>query len=275
MYLKPTHSFEVRALQNRSAAQRCRTPHSTFFGIANFRLLGMPEADSVARVSVASASDACLGPNTRMATTPDALVLPELLNTVIGVGVPSAAVIIMALGVSRWAIASAVTHAAQRELERTKADLQQTLEASKHQFARDLAAQQQAAARDLERFKAELTFTAEVRRTVAARKVAAFIELVGRATRLAEEVSTIPPRDTLSRNRALATLEEFVAYAESERHFLGEESCAAFLSSGATLRTFLTTEGGTEPGFSGRHAKEFRSTCTTFAMKALLEDLHA
>jgi hypothetical protein len=99
-------------------------------------------------------------------------------------GVGLGAIVLALLFIVRGAIATAVTQAGAKEIERLKGQLAGELEKERQAFARELEQTRNAAARALEQFKTELTLGAELRRQVAAARVKAVGEILQKSTEL-------------------------------------------------------------------------------------------
>src|SRR5258708_9205616 len=93
------------------------------------------------------------------------------IGTLVGGGGTLGLIAALLVFVTRNAIATAVTQAGNRELERLRGELNRSLETYKHELQQERERERDAAAHILEQFKAELSLGAEVRRHVAARKV--------------------------------------------------------------------------------------------------------
>ena len=106
------------------------------------------------------------------------------LGPLIGGGGALAVIAALIVYVTRAAIATAVTQAGAREMERLKSVLAKEMEKERQAFTREIERDKQEAARALEEFKATLTLDAEVRRQAAAKKVGALMKVADLAVRM-------------------------------------------------------------------------------------------
>ena len=180
----------------------------------------------------------------------------ESLVRGIGSFVGGGTVVALLLWLTRNAIATAVKHAAAKEIEAYRGEIQTKLEAIKDSYARDIERDRQAYARDLERdrqeaaraleehknvlanateqqrhaaaqqletFKSQLTLGAEVRRQVAAQKVKALLTIVELGEPLIREVGATGPDQEARRVEMRARFNAFFEAVRSSGHFFSAD----------------------------------------------------
>jgi hypothetical protein len=161
----------------------------------------------------------------------------------------------------RGAIATAITQAANREMETLKAKFAEQLEEKRQAFAQDLERERHLAASALEEFKADLTLKAETRRHVASKRVEAVGAILAQGDELDRMVS-LGATDDLQRSRIRGALSAFTMLIRRSEHLFPVEAAKGFSDYVAKIAVWNTLAGSPlspalESAFNEfRHARE-------------------
>jgi hypothetical protein len=173
------------------------------------------------------------------------------VGTVVAGGGVLLAIVLIIFLVVRHAIATAVQHAANREMATLQSKFAEQLEDKRQQFARDLARErelaekasaeaQRAFTKEMERYKADLLTGAETRRQIVTRRLQAIDAIYKEAIRLITAVRT---RADLDRGERIDMENHLYGLIREQSHlldgkFLGEVSVivGSFVEAGRAIK---------------------------------------